>query len=318
MASIDFSGLPSKMADYALADESGLLTKMLVDDLGFTSYMQLLTGNDEIPLTELVVGDVLQPGGKDSFNPTNSLSFKARIGKVRPCKVDLQFTPTKILQFWKTYLGKVKGGTPSSPYDMPFEQFILEQVAKKLKENLRLKAIFQGVYNAAGTGAVDTMDGLIALRNAAITDGSIPAGNLTAYTVIDAVNAVDEFSKLAEKIVKDPAYGTQKMIALVSPYIHYCYNQAYKAENNTLPYNNQFNQTKLEGTEIFIQPEPGLAGVNTIMVTPESNLFYLVDDEKRQDSIIIEKEKRNINVMIDFQAAVQFGIAELVWSMNKP
>lgn len=317
-ASIDFSGLPSKMADYALADNSAILTKTLVDDMAFTKYMQMLVGNDEIPLTELVVDDVLQPGGKDAFNPKAAVNFKARIGKVRPCKVDLLFTPSKILQFWKTYLGKVKQGTPSSPYDMPFQEFIFAQVIKKLKENLRLKAIFQGVYNPTGTGAADTMDGLVTLIRAAITAGSIPAGNITAYTAITAINAVDEFNKLAEKVIANPAYGSAKMICLVSPIIHHYYNQAYKAENGSLPYNNQFNQTKLEGSNIWIQEEPGLSGITTPFITPEENLFYLVDDEARQDSIIVEKEKRNINVMMDFQASVDFGIAELIWTMNAP
>src|SRR5215217_1569738 len=96
-AAIDFTGFAAKLKDYALGNGSPILTKLLISGLSFMAYMQLMIGNDEVPLSSLTMADILQPGGKDTFSPTASaFGFKSRIGKVRPCKVDLTFLPTDI------------------------------------------------------------------------------------------------------------------------------------------------------------------------------------------------------------------------------
>jgi len=312
---VDFSQLPAKLRDYSLSDESQILTRLLVDGMGFTDRMQLLLGNDEILLAELVLGNILQPGGKDGFNPTaNALRWKARIGKVRDCKVDLQLTPTKIAQFYRTWLGNVAKSKPESPYDIPFQEFLMTKIVEKLKENLRLLAAFKGVYKADGTDPQDTMDGLLTLRAAALTSGEIAAANVVAGAPIVKANAVDQFEKVAEKVITHPAYSATKMIALCSPAARYNYFRGYRTENQALPYNDGFNKLYIDGSNIEIVAEPGMQGSNAIFITPETNLFFLADDTQRMDSIIIEYALRNINIMIDFKCAVDFGIGDLIWT----
>lgn len=316
---LDFSALPGKLADYALQENAQILTRLLVDDLSFTEFMTLMLGNDEIPLTELVVGDILQPGGKDDFNPTNNaLKFKARVGKVRPCKVDLTFKPTEILKFWKTYLGLIAKAKPESPYDLPFEAFIMQEVIKKLKNNLRLKAVFKGTYNAAGTAPQDTMDGLETLVKKDITANAIPDANMIVNAPVTMTNALDTFESLAQRVIANPDVAGYNMIALCSPTLEYYYNQDYKNTHGALPYNTQFQKRVIDGTNIEILPEPGMSGSNGIIITPAENLFWLVDNEERIDSIIVEKALRNINLMMDFQAAVEYGISELIFTNLKP
>lgn len=301
-----------------MSEESQILTRLLVDGMGFTDRMQLLLGNDEIPLAELVMGDILQPGGKDAFNPiANALRFKARIGKVRPCKVDLQLTPSKIQQFYKTWLGNKAKSTPTSPYDIPLEAFIMGKIVEKMKENLRLYAAFKGVYNPAGTAPADTMNGLWTLRAASLGTGEIPAINVVAGAPITKANAVDQFENVAEKVITHAAYSATKMIALCSPAARYNYFRAYRTENQALPYNNGFDKLYIDGSQIEIVAEPGLQGSNGIMITPESNLFFLADDTQRMDSIIVEYALRNINILIDFQCAVDFGIGDLIWTNDQ-
>jgi hypothetical protein len=313
-SSLDFSALPAKLKDYALSDNYQILTRLLVDGLGFTSYMQMLLGNDEIPLSEMVIGDILQPGNKDTFAPIdNAIKFKARIGKVRPCKVDLQFKPTQIANFWKSYLGKIARSTPESPYDVPFEAFLLDQIIKKAQENLRMKAVFKGVYNAAGTTPADTMTGLLALVAAAITDLSLPAAQISTGAAITASNAVDEVRKVIDKVYQVPAYTNMPMIMLIAPENKWYYEQDYQATFGALPYNTSFDKPAIEGTNIRFQAEPGMSGSDRLIVTPEENLFWLVDDEQRQNTLEVEKALRNLNLMMDFNAAPDFGIAELIW-----
>jgi hypothetical protein len=312
--SLDLSNLDSKLKDYALANTDQILTQTLVDDTGFENYMFMIPDViDEIPLTQLVMGDILQPGGKDAFNPTNNaLQFKDRLGKVRPCKVDLQFPNSQVISIYKSYLGQVKG-KQINPYELPFEAFFMQQIAKKAKDNLRRKAIFKGVYNAAGTAPADTMDGLLTIVTNAIAATTIPAGNIyTAGGAFTASNAVDQIEAIAD--IVDPLYDGDDFICLLSPTVMKYYKRDYRASFTAAPYNKDYEKQYIDGTSIELIPEIGMAGSNRVIITRRQNAFWLTGDTSAVESIIVERQLRNINVLMDFEAAPEIGIAEIVYT----
>lgn len=315
---IDMSKLPTKLGTYAQTNNKKILTAILLAGLTFKGYFgNTLVTNDEVPLTELVMNDVLQPGGKDDFNPTEAGKFYARIGKVRACKADVTFTPTRIKSMWQSYIGMIDGKEISES-EIPFQAFIFAKIIEKLKENLHLKAVFKGVYNPAGTSPGDTMNGLIrliALARANDVGGGvkeIPAGNCTAATTITDANAGDVLNALLDKV--DDAYYDTPMVCIVSPRTARAYNNWYQQTHGALPYNTEFKKTFLEGTQIEIVAEAGLSGTDHVIITPKENLFWLVDNESKLDNVVVEKSKRNIDLMIDFNAAPDFGIGKLIWT----
>ncbi|RDC63284.1 hypothetical protein [Adhaeribacter pallidiroseus] len=313
---IDFSALPDKLKAYSLSNSSSILTKLLIDGMSFLSYAQLLIGNDEISLTELVIGEVLQPGGKDDFNPKGGFKFKARIGKVRPCKVDLTFKQSDIDRIWKSYLGEIaKAAAKSSPYDLPFESFFMGKIVEKAQADLRLKAVYKGVHNPTGTAAADTMNGYLTILKAMITAGEVPAANIFAGAPITETNALEQFKGVKKLVAEE--YRDQPLICLAAPSKIEAYMEDYQITHGSLPYNTEFKKSGIEGSNIRFIAEPSMAGSNRIIITPEVNIFWLANNLANVNSIIIEKEKRNIHVLMDFECAPEFGVGALVWTNDQ-
>lgn len=311
-SSLDLSELPAKLGTYAIDNMVGLLTKLMVGTR--PSYFTLLMNvKDEIPLMELVVDSIVQPGGKDTFSPTNgAVGFKARIGKVRSCKVDLQFKPTQILNMWRSYLGMIAGGSIKVD-EVPFESFIMSKIVERAKDDIRILALFKGVYNASGTAAVDLFNGVLKIVVDEIASGGIPVANISTGAAITASNAFDQVQLVVDKVYADPRYNSVPMVCLLAPENYRFYCQDYAATRGAAPYNDSFNQTKIEGTNITLIAEPSMSGSDRIIITPESNLYYLVDEEAATNNIKVEYALRNINIMMDFSLAPEIGIAELIW-----
>lgn len=308
--SLDLSALPAKLKDYAVENKDVLLSKVMVDTM--PEYMTPLSGvRDEIPLSELVVESIIQPGGKDAFNPqANKVKFKARVGKVRPVKVDLQFTPTQIANLQKSYYGLIDAGR-LDPYTMPFESYIFDKIIARVKNDLRLQAIFKGVYNASGTAPVDTMKGILAI----VASDSISGNRTTGAAVTDA-NAFDEVMKIVALIEADANYSSVPMVGLLSPVNFRKYCNDYAATRGSVIYNDKFEQINVEGTNITLKKEPGMTGSDRIIVTPAENTFWLMNEESQLSNITVEYALRNINVMMDFHCAPEIGIMETLWCNN--
>jgi hypothetical protein len=315
-SSLDLSLLPSKLKDYNMANKTELLTKLMMD--GRPEYMTLLAGvKDEVPLTELAIGSIVQPGSKDTFDPLNNvIQFKANIGKVRECKVDLQFKHTQVLNLWKSYYGQVMAGA-IDPYVLPYEAYIMEKIIAKAHDDIRKIALFKGVYNAAGTAPIDLFDGLLTKVAAYITAGGIPAGNVATGAAITATNAYDQMMLIVDALYANGgAYVTEPLVALMAPENARFYFQDYAATRGAIPYNTSFEKKLVEGTNIEIIAEPGMTGSDRIIVTPKSNLFFLIDEENQMNDVKTEYALRNINIMMDFRMAPEIGIQDLIWTNN--
>ncbi len=315
--SLVLSELPSSLSSYARTYQKQILSAILLSDLSFQRYFgTTINTNDEVVMTELVMGDLLQPGGKDTFNPTNAGTFKARIGKVRPCKADLTFSPTLIQNLWKSYLGLIDGGRIKTD-TMPFEAFLFAKIVEKVKENLHLKAVFKGRLNSAGTNPENTMNGLVTLIELAGGNGEIPAANIAANpAAFTEANAGDQFKAVLNK-VSDTYYDTP-MVCIASPFAKRCYDAWYQRTNGNLPYNLEYKKTFLEGTQIELISEPGLSGTNHVIITPKDNLVWLTDNNSSLENLVVEKEKRNIHLMLDFQASADFALGQLIWTNIQP
>lgn len=321
--SLNIQSFAGSITNFARDNKAHIFQRLLIPGLkglpgtpiwNIEDYMSMIPGNDEVVLTELVVGNVLQPGGKDTFNPTSgAVKFNNRKGKVRQCKVDLEFPHSKILSMYKSYLGQVRGGK-IDPTTYPFEAFVIDAVIAKAKENLRKISLWNGVYNASGSAALDVFDGLLTQLTAAIADTSLPSTNITEHEAITATNGVAVHESIIANIPDEYFYSD--LICVTNRTLKTAYEHDYRQRHGNLPYNSSTEKGFIDGTSIPFVVEPGLASLESPIFTTIDNFCYLYDDEGKMDNIDFDysKRTRNLAYMLDFQAACGIAATELIWT----
>jgi len=289
--------LVSALGAYCQEHRDIMITESLQGD-DFDQRFEVMDDvTDELPMPTLSITDLIKPGNAELFQPTaNALSFGAEILKVRPIKVDLLLNPT-VLE--KTWLGKMKKS--SDPFDLPFEAFIMDYIGKKIKENLILKAVYKGVYNAAGTTPEATMDGFLKQISDKITALKIAptvTGVITPTNVVTALESV--YDDLGE------AYKGGATEVKIAPQIFDWYGRKFRSDfGSNINYSGiTMNRRVLEGTNCTLVREPGLAGSQRTIATPKENMVYGVDS--KTFNMDIQKFDRTIKILIDFKGGVIF------------
>jgi hypothetical protein len=297
-SSIDISALATALGAYHREHRDELVAEILLDE-DFTQDLEVMDDvTDELPLPSLALTDLIKPANATTFSPTaNALAFGARTLKVRGIKVDLQLIP-QVME--KTWLGKMKKST--DPWDLPFEAFIMQYINSKIKENLRLQAIYKGVYNAAGTTPVTTMDGflkLIADEITATTIAPIVTGAITSTNVVDKLELT--YDGLGD------AYKGVPTIMKVNSQIFDWYNRKYRTDfgSNQDYKGMQRMRRPLDGTLCELVREPGLGTSQRVITSVKENFVYGVDSANGY-SLDVQKFDRTLKVLIDFKAGVNF------------
>lgn len=297
MSAIKIDDLVAALGDYHREHRDILVSEILLDQSFQEKFEVLDDVTDELPLPSLAVSDLLKPADPVNFTPTtNALAFGARVLKVRGMKVDLLLIP-QVLE--KTWLGKMKN--PSDPFDMPFEAFIMNYISTKVKENLHLQGLFRGVYNAAGTTPIDTMDGFLTKIAASITATDIApviTGAITADNVIDKLEQT--YDGLGE------AYKSVPTQMFVSPSVFDWYGRKYRSLYNGSPIYSGIKRDRvtLDGTMCDLVREPGLGTSQRLMCSPKEN-FTMGVDSLNDYNMDIQKFNRSIKILIDLKAGVE-------------
>lgn len=301
MQTVSITELATNLGAYFRNDTSIYVKETLLGMQNITDRFEVMDDvKDEQPLPNLSITDLVRPKKNTTFDPpTDAIAFGSRTLKVRGAKVDLQIIPADLYNSW---LGKLyaKG---SNPYDYPFEQMIAEYVQARVQENIRMKALFSGVYNASGSTPGAIMDGIKTKLAAEITATNIApvvTGAITAANVIDKLELV--YDGMGE------AYKNGETQILVSPTIYDWYARKYRELYGA---NNNYDGMKpgmvmLDGTSCWIKREPGLTGSGRVICTTPDNIVYGIDSASDESTILVEQEKRAINLMMDFKVGVEF------------
>jgi hypothetical protein len=298
-SSIDITELATKLGSYHREHRDLIFNEMLLDE-DFTQDLEVMDDvTDQLPLPNLSLIDLTKPANATTFSPTaNSLKFGARILQVRGIKVDLQLIP-QVLE--KTWLGKMKKAT--DPWDLPFEAFIMNYINSKITEEIRLKTLYKGVYNAAGTAPADNFHGYLKLIVDEITATNITpivTGAITAANVIDKVELT--YDGLGD------AYKAKPTIMKAAPVIFDWYVRKYRVDyGKNLDYSGMAkNKVTIDGTMCDLVREPGLTGSQRLICSPKENFVYGVDSTSGY-SMDVQKFDRTLKILIDFKAGVEFA-----------
>lgn len=326
--SLNLSQLATTATDYARETRDQIFTNALAPDLNgiantpvrpLSDYVTPVPGNDEVVLTELEIGSVLQPSNQSGFRPSTDVAkITPRIAKVKPCKVDLLFTEKKIMALYKSYIGEVKGGKIKKD-EFPFEQYIVQSVIKKMKSELRNVAYINGVRDDAGTTALDAMDGLYLQLEQLKASGDVKAAHIAAINAITAENGVAEFEKMIDVI--ETEYFYEDLVCLTPLAYLKNYERNYRKLYGTTPYNAGFQKQVIEGTIIEFIVEPGMltTGPNAFeapVITTRGNVAWLYDDESAQNKLEFDYNKRNRDIayVMDFQVASKVIMPNQIWT----
>lgn len=308
--SIDIDALDGSLGAYHRS-QGKLLFKQAFYAGESTQHMEVYPNvKDEQPLIVPSVKELSQVGIANAFNPTtDAITFGNRMLKVRPAKVDLTIIPKELHQKYLAWLFR----SGQNPYEHPFEAFIMDYVMQKVAEDaetVRWKGVYAG-GTAPAAGATNTTaiaDGFLHI----IAD-EITATNLTpivtgAITATNAVASLEAVYQGADDRLKKPG---GKMY--VSPQVKEFYNSDYRTRFGGVNYNQAFEKRFLELSEgkVEIVAMHGLSGSQRVIYDPLGVMTIGTDLLSDENSIITEREKRAINIMVDYVVGVQFAAIDL-------
>ncbi|PMD97688.1 hypothetical protein BWI97_08750 [Siphonobacter sp. BAB-5405] len=287
MASFKLGDLAASLEMYARDNEEHIFEETFIPGLEgipgspivpIADYMRMMPAMDEVVLSSLQIGSVVQPGAKNTFNPTtDAVNIKPRIGKIRPIKVDLLFDHQTIIALYKSYLGECRA-KKIDPEVVPLEEYIKRDIVRQAKEDIRVQSLWNGVYNKANTTPLDVMDGLKTQLLLCISEGETPAGNIADTAPITRTNAVAETQKVLD-IIPDKEMYSNQLICVCAREYKTAYELDFQAKHGSLPYNTSQEKGHIVGTNIQFVVEPGLSGFNRPIITKRNNFVYLYDEE---------------------------------------
>jgi hypothetical protein len=309
---IDFTNLAASLGAYSRQNSDTIMSELMLG-MDIEDRVTVLDEvDDEIPLIKMITGDLIKPGGDPtSFSAAgDEFTPDPRMIKVRPWKVDLTFYPQLLERQYNTFLR----GQKITPNELPFAEFFFNEVSKKANENARASVLFKGVHNASGTTPTDVADGYLKIIADEITATNITpvaTGVVSLATILDDVD--DTIAGLHE--AAQSAGGD----VLVSPTLFKWYVHKYRTE-----YGGNANYTgmakdmvEIDGTNFILKREPGLAGSQRIIATVSQNLYLGVGHEGSDGNIIIQPNKRGIDVMVDAKIGPQiYSIGNRALAVN--
>ncbi len=284
--------------------------------------------DQEIELIRDELGNITQPGrtGVTNFS-TGFIGQKARIGKLKPAKVDLKFTEEELYKLRVSYLGRREPGDPRDINSLAGRNYIMGRVYARIGKEVN-RAIFKGVENRAtgATGGLNLFDGLgfkVTEGYTTVASGGkedIPAGNKVGSAVtISEATVIGEVSKMVDLIVSNEdlvEYMEDSASFFVNPQHFVWINNALDSalSNGSRVVTKRGNQlflNALPNTEI--KPRTWMIGVNNMLWTLDGNLFYLHQDvETDIPNIKFQEVDRDLKILIDFEVNVEYADGRLI------
>ncbi|UHG93317.1 hypothetical protein LQ777_10535 [Spirosoma oryzicola] len=258
---------------------------------------------------------LLQPGGKGKFDPKDDVvSFEARIGKVRPWKVDVLIDEPKRLSMEASYLGEIEGSDGIDPTKYPFADFISSALIEQIGNDFGVSALWKGVLDSTGTDPQDVFNGFLKLYDDAILTDEIPEGNVIAHSqanfFINEDNVIAEVKRMWKRFVRVlPAYANGPVEFFLPTHVKTAYDFALENAKGQSKIYNAFNQEVLYfAPNVRLNTQAGLGGTDFMSMTPKENTVYL---SSRQDDAIeltsdYDVRDRSIALVADGKCAPNF------------
>lgn len=190
---------------------------------------------------------------------------------------------------------------------VPITKAVAAYLMGKLGEHL-YDSVFTAKRDAAGTTTADLYNGFKTIADAEIADGNIAAakGNFLSIDAITEANAEDMFNNVFDAM--DDKLKDQQTYMFVSPSNKMLYQRSYQQNHGSLPYNNQFVKTYIEGSDNRCEIV-GLSCVpkDFVMVSTRQNLLLGTATSGEGVTFGVEKSLGS-HFWLDFVATMFFGV----------
>lgn len=220
---------------------------LMLPIIGIGDTLQYMTGRPGIRYKERV-GNLTGDAQFAPYNPQRAVDYNLGI-EFRDLEtyfgsVVANFEPNSAIS---TLLGT--GATKGDgQMTTPTARHVLAKIAKNLSEHLN-DAVWNGKRNAAGNTTADLFDGFDTITDKEIAAGAIAAeeGNYMKFDdAITPANAVDIAKEILFSL--DPRLRSQDLYLYCSQDFVDKYNEGYLLTHGGIPYNTQYGQGAVEGS----------------------------------------------------------------------
>jgi hypothetical protein len=270
---------------------------------------------DEAPLPNVLIGDPWTPvvdtsdiSGKFKADVINA---DADVLKVQKCLIPLKITPS---MFHASYLGlldkeNIKGKSArEQAFYIPFEEYLMQQIAAQAKSKLWMNTVFRGVRNNSGTTSAALFDGYLKQIADAITASEItPVGT----GPIDMTNNIEKLLMVYDALPEETKGSVVDMY--VNPTLFDSVNRLYSPITNpqllatdaiaaaNLPMRKTMS---LPGTGAILHREPGMGTSNRVICCTRGLLHFGFNADPKQVEFDIQKE----NLSLKFIMYIKMGV----------
>ena len=234
------------------------LNKLNLESSGIKVYKNLIA---PLPLPKLSTTGEPRPYRSQDDTAGNGVKFTDRILTARQSKWDMDID-------YEEYRNKyLNDGT-----DQPFAKWIVQQVAASYLAAINNKTMYLGVYNAAGTGAVDVATGFGTIIAAEITATNltpITTGALTTSNTVAGVELVTESMPAWAKDEGGPVYCSYATLEK--------YKKNYRTSYGYNFNKNEMGMFQLDNSKFWLEPASWMNNSQRIIATLKSNLAVGVE-----------------------------------------
>ena len=284
---------------------------------------------DKVPLIREMTTPILQPGRKGTTNfSSGEHDLKNREGVLKPFKADLKLTELQLYGYSKTYLAKKSPTDPNDVYSAPAMDHYMNAIMRQAGKDVH-SALYKGVLNSAGTGAVDIADGLeIKLLQGIATSGTgfvgdIPVANqTTAAATINQANILSQINDLVLVIISNLDNALEEDGCLcIDPIL---YVHLINALNASLSNGSQV--VYRDGAELrlaalpntVVRPKSWLKSTGKLLWTVNGNFFFLTPESTSDvPSIQVEKADRSIKIFMDGEIGFDYADGRMIFMNSK-
>jgi len=312
--SLDLTALATNVGGYCREFKEKIFADMLLgleERLAAAGITVLDNIQDEEVLTNMVIGDMIRPGKDDAFAPTEgAIAMDGRILKARDFKADIMIYPLRLQKIWAAKMRNKKGAFKNLE-DIPFHQFLVDEIVKKIKSELH-KATYKAVYDANGDNWADICNGFLKLITDDIADSNIATVTTGAITSANVVSAVE-----AVAFGLGDAYKANPGFVQMSSTLYQWYITATEANVGRSMHFTELSQGKLfvRGTQIELINNPDLGASQRIFAYGADNLFVGTDTLADINNFDVQRYDRSLKILVDGKWGVNYALAN---TTNKP
>lgn len=298
-----FSFSPEDFQQVAVKYRSELL---MLPIIGCQDTLQYMTSRPGIRYKERV-GTMTGDAQFAPYNPARSTDYNLNLSyreiETFFGSVVAKFEPNSAIS---TLLGT--GATKGDgQMTTPTAKHVLSLIAKNLSEHLN-DAIWNGVRNANGTTTKDLFNGFDTITQSEITAGEISAakGNYMKLSEeISSANAVDVAKEILFSL--DPRLRSQDLYIYCSQDFVDKYNEGYLLTHGGIPYNTQYGQQSVEGSngKLKFVPLYNKANSKFMHVTTKSNMLVGFDQMGDVENVMVKEYEPFI---LTYIATMFFGV----------